>query len=67
MEQENNAIQKLNTLGRYAGRVMVSDRRQPICIPAGTSKVVVGRTQEQITKRDHIWSRQPTTITYLVG
>ena len=27
---------KLNTLGGYAGRVMVSDRKQPICIPAGT-------------------------------
>ena len=27
---------KLNTLGGYAGRVMVGDRRQPICIPAGT-------------------------------
>ena len=35
---------KLNTLGGYAGRVMVSDRGQPICIPAGTSKVVIGRT-----------------------
>ena len=30
--------QKLNTLGGYAGRVMVGDCRQPICIPAGTSK-----------------------------
>ena len=29
---------KLNTLGEYAGRVMVGDRRQPICILAGTSK-----------------------------
>ena len=38
---------KLNTLGGYAGRVMVSDCRQPICIPAGTSKVVIGRTQEK--------------------
>ena len=29
---------KLNTLGGYAGRVMVGDRRQPICIPAGNIK-----------------------------
>ena len=41
---------KLNTLGRYAGRVMVGDRRQPICIPAGTSKVVIGRTQEKLPR-----------------
>ena len=39
---------KLNTLGGYAGRVMVGDRRQPICIPAGTSKVVIGRTQDKL-------------------
>ena len=39
---------KLNTLGGYAGRVMVGNRRQPICIPAGTSKVVVGRTQDKL-------------------
>ena len=43
---------KLNTLGGYAGRVMVGDRRQPICIPAGTSKVVIGRTQEKTTQRN---------------
>ena len=41
---------KLNTLGGYAGRVMVCDRRQPICIPASTSKVVVGRTQDKLPK-----------------
>ena len=33
---------KLNTLGGYAGRVMVGDRKQPICM-AGTSKVVIGK------------------------
>ena len=42
---------KLNTLGGYAGRVMVGDRKQPICIPAGTSKVVIGKTQEKTTQR----------------
>ena len=45
---------KLNTLGGYAGRVMVSDRRQPICIPAGTSKVVVGRTQDKLPKGSYM-------------
>ena len=42
---------KLNTLGGYAGRVMVGDRKQPICIPAGTSKVVIGKMQEKTTQR----------------
>ena len=45
---------KLNTLGGYAGRIMVGDRRQPICIPAGTSKVVVGRTQEKLPKGSYM-------------
>ena len=27
---------------------MVGDKRQPICIPAGMSKVVVGRTQDKL-------------------
>ena len=45
---------KLNMLGGYAGRVMVSDRRQPICIPAGTSKVVVGRTQDKLPKGSYM-------------
>ena len=41
---------KLNTLEGYAGRVMVSDRKQPICIPAGTSKVVIGKMQEKLPR-----------------
>ena len=41
---------KLNTLGGYAGRVMVGDCRSPICIPAGTSKVVIGRMQNKLPK-----------------
>ena len=45
---------KLNTLGGYAGRVMVSDRRQPICISAGTSKVVIGRTQDKLPKGSYM-------------
>ena len=45
---------KLNTLGGYAGRVMVGNCRQPICIPAGTSKVVVGRTQEKLPKGSYM-------------
>ena len=45
---------KLNMLGGYAGRVMVGDRRQPICITAGTSKVVVGRTQDKLPKGSYM-------------
>ena len=45
---------KLDTLGGYAGRVMVGDHREPICIPAGTSKVVVGRTQNKLPKGSYI-------------
>ena len=45
---------KLNTLGGYAGRVMVSDKWQPICIPAGMSKVVVGRTQGKLPKGSYM-------------
>ena len=41
---------KLNMLGGYADQVMVGDHRQPICIPAGTSKVVIGRTQEKLPR-----------------
>ena len=45
---------KLNTLGGYAGRVMVGDRRQPICIPAGTSKVVIGKTQDKLPRGSYM-------------
>ena len=45
---------KLNTLGGYAGRVMVGDHRQPICILAGTSKIVVGRTQDKLPKGSYM-------------
>ena len=45
---------KLNTLGGYAGRVMVGNRRSPICIPAGTSKVVVGRMQNKLPKGSYM-------------
>ena len=45
---------KLNTLGGYAGQVMVGNHRQPICIPAGTSKVVVGRTQDKLRKGSYM-------------
>ena len=41
-ESGKHRNKKLNTLRGYAGRVMVGDRKQPICIPAGTSKVVIG-------------------------
>ena len=45
---------KLNTLGGYAGRVIVGDKRQPICIPAGMSKVVIGRTQDKLPRGSYM-------------
>ena len=33
---------------------MVGDQRQAICILAGTSKVVVGRTQDKLTKGSYM-------------
>ena len=33
---------------------MVGDRRQPICIPAGTSKVVIGRMQEKLPRGSYM-------------
>ena len=45
---------KLNTLGGYAYQVMVGDCRQPICILAGTSKEVVGRTQDKLPKGSYM-------------
>ena len=33
---------------------MVGDHRQPICIPASTSKVVVGRTQDKLPKGSYM-------------
>ena len=33
---------------------MVGDHRQPICILAGTSKVVVGRTQDKLPKGSYM-------------
>ena len=41
-------------MGGYAGRVMVSNCRQPICIPAGTSKVVIGRMQEKLHRGSYM-------------
>ena len=45
---------KLNTLGGYTGQVIVSDKRQPICIPAGMLKVVVGKTQDKLPKGSYM-------------
>ena len=45
---------KLNTLGGYAGRVIVGDKRQPICIPAGMSKVIIGRTQDKLPRGSYM-------------
>ena len=49
-EMVSNVKRKLDTLGGYAGRVMVGDKKQPICIPANSSKVVVGRTRDKLPR-----------------
>ena len=41
-------------MGGYAGQVMVGDHRQPICIPAGTSKVVIGKTQDKLPRGSYM-------------
>ena len=33
---------------------MVGNKRQPICIPAGMSKVVVGRTQDKLPRGSYM-------------
>ena len=53
-DQGKQHNKKTNTLGGYAGKVMIGDKRQPICIPAGMSKVVVGRTQGKLPKGSHM-------------
>ena len=45
---------KLNTLGGYAGQVIVGDKRQPICIPANTLKVVVGKMQDRLPRGSYM-------------
>ena len=53
-DQGKSWKKKIDTLGGYAGRVMVSNKRQPICIPAGMSKVVVGRTQDKLPRGSYM-------------
>ena len=53
-DKDKPCKRKIDTLGGYAGRVMVGDKRQPICIPAGMSKVVVGRTQEKLPRGSYM-------------
>ena len=53
-ESGKQCNKKLNTLGGYAGRVMVGNHKQRICIPAGTSKVVIGKTQEKLQRGSYM-------------
>ena len=53
-DQGKQCRKKIDTLGGYAGGVMVGDKRQPICIPAGMSKVVVRRTQGKLAKGSYM-------------
>ena len=53
-DQSKSHKKKINTLGSYAGRVMVGDKRQPICIPVGMSKVVVSKTQDKLPRDSYM-------------
>ena len=53
-DKDKPCKRKIDTLSSYTGRVMVGDKRQPICIPAGMSKVVVGRTQEKLPRGSYM-------------
>ena len=53
-DQGKSCKKKVDTLGGYAGRVMVGDKRQPICILAGMSKVVVDRTQDKLPRGSYM-------------
>ena len=53
-DQSKSHQKKINTLGRYASRVMVGDKRKPICIPVGMSKVVVGRALDKLPKGSYM-------------
>ena len=54
MDQGKQHHRKTNPFGEYAGRVMLGNKMQPICIPAGMSKVVVGRTQGKLPKGSYM-------------
>ena len=53
-DQSKSRKKKIDTLSSYASQVMVGDKRQPICIPASMSKVVVGRTQDKLPKGSYM-------------
>ena len=53
-DQGKQHRKKIDTLSGYAGRIMVGDKRQPICIPAGMSKVVVGKTQDKLPRGSYM-------------
>ena len=53
-DQDKPRKRKIDTLSSYAGHVMVGDKKQPICIPAGMSKVVVSRTQKKLPRGSYM-------------
>ena len=43
-----------NNLGGYAGRVKIGDRRNPICLPANSSKTIVGKVPKVDKKQTYM-------------
>ena len=43
-----------NDLGGFAGRVKVGDRRNPICLPANTSKTIIGKVPKVDRKQTYM-------------
>ena len=41
-------------LGGFAGRVKIGDRRNPICLPANTSKTIVGKVPKVDKKKTYM-------------
>ena len=64
---EKHRNKKLNTLGGYAGRVMVGDRKTTYMYSGWHIKSSNRQNAGKNYPEDHTWSRQPMTIIYPVG
>ena len=53
-DQDKACKRKMDTLGGHTGHIMVGDKRQPICIPAGMSKEVVDRAQKKLPQGSYM-------------
>ena len=49
-------------LGGFAGRVTVGDKRHPTCIPANSSKTIIGKVPKVDWKLTYLIEKQKTPI-----